>query len=86
MILYLLHRSEHLIAAPFRESPVIVVLLDTADANSAIGATAPAQKSSSGKAAYLPVEAWLGRRDDVPVERSVVALGPTITMVASVED
>jgi hypothetical protein len=77
---YLLHCPEHLIAAPFWESPVIVILLDTADANGAVGTTASTQKPSSGKPAFLSIQAWLRWGDDVPVKRSVVAFSPSVMM------
>lgn len=83
--LYLLHRSEHLITTPFRESPVVIILLHTTDANGAIGAAASTQKSSSGKTAFFAVETWLGRGDNIPVKWSVVTLGPTIVVAASTE-
>ena len=81
--LYLLHCSEHLISTPFRKPPVVIILLDTTDANGAIGAAASAQESSSGKTTFLAIETWLGRGDNVPVKWSVVTLGPTIIIAAS---
>jgi len=58
---YLLHRPKHLVATPFGETPVIVILLDAANADGTIGSAASSQESASGKATLLAIEARLGR-------------------------
>ena len=73
---YLPHSPKHLLATPFRKSPVVVVLLDSSHANRAVAAAAPAQEPSSRDMAGTTVEPWLWRSDDVPVSLTLVVFRP----------
>lgn len=52
---YLSHSAKHLLATPFREAPIVVVLLHPSNADGAVGAAAPTQEPASGKSALLAI-------------------------------
>lgn len=73
---YLSHSSKHLIATPFWESPVVIVLLHPSHTNCAIATTASTKKSTSGNVDCSTVQARNWRRDKIPIGLSFMVLSP----------
>lgn len=56
---YLFHGSKHFIAAPFGKAPIVVILLHSSNADGSVGATAPAEETSSWQITNLAVKSSL---------------------------
>jgi hypothetical protein len=77
------HRTKHLLATPFGNAPIVVVLVYASYAYGPICTTAAAEETTSGESAFAIVEARLRRRDNIPVCRAGMVLGPAIINVRS---
>lgn len=72
-----LHIFEELLATPALQFPVIIVLLATADTQSAVAATASAKKSATTQFNLAIVYARHGRSHEIPICLGVEVVGPS---------
>ena len=73
---YLSHSPEHLVTAPFWETPIIIVLFHSPYTNRAVAARATSQESSSRNVDLTIFQPRLWRSDEVPISLPTMVLGP----------
>jgi hypothetical protein len=73
---YLLHSSKHFVTSPFGRTPIVVVLLDAADADSAITATAASDESASRHMTFSAIHSSIWCCHDIPVCVVLVVQSP----------
>lgn len=73
-----LHCPEHFVPTPLWKSPVIVILLDSTNANGAITSTAATNEFTSRNMALPTVEASIWSGHEIPVCLALVILSPAV--------